>query len=189
MDLTTESAHSTRADTEVWEFYVDSDFAGNCETQNKRRSQIGIIALQNKFPVFWSSKVSSVAFADADIGESHADTSSGSAEVYAAGNCTYDFMFLSHVAEEMHLDFPRPFKIQMDNSAAESFALGTAFKSKLKHIDCRQEWVKILRDRGICTPVHVDTKDNLADVFTKILLCCDFERLRSVIMYELPHDD
>ena len=189
MDLTTESAHSTRADTGVWEFYVDSDFAGNCETQNKRRSQIGIIALQNKFPVFWSSKVSSVAFADADIGESHADTSSGSAEVYAAGNCTYDFMFLSHVAEEMHLDFPRPFKIQMDNSAAESFALGTAFKSKLKHIDCRQEWVKILRDRGICTPVHVDTKDNLADFFTKILPCGDFERLRSAIMYELPHDD
>jgi hypothetical protein len=50
-----------------WEFYVDSDFAGNSEVQNKRRSQIGIIALQNGFPVFWSSKVSSVAFADEGI--------------------------------------------------------------------------------------------------------------------------
>ena len=65
---------------------MDSDFAGNSEVQNKRRSQIGIIALQNNFPVFWSFKVSSVAFADADIGEAHADTSCGAAEVYAAGN-------------------------------------------------------------------------------------------------------
>lgn len=168
-----------------WEFYVDSDFAGNSEIQNRRRSQIGIVALQNEFCVFWSSKVSSVAFADVDIGEAHPDTSSGAAEVYAAGNCTYDFLYLAHVASEMNLDFPRPFKIQMDNSAAECFAKGTAFKSKLKHIDCRQEWVKVLRDRNICTPIHVDTKDNLADMFTKILSEKDFVRLRSKLMYEL----
>lgn len=103
----------------------------------------------------------------------------------AAGNCTYDFLYLAHVASEMNLDFPRPFKIHMDNSAAECFAKGTAFKSKLKHIDCRQEWVKVLRDRNICTPIHVDSKDNLADMFTKILSEKDFVRLRSKLMYEL----
>jgi hypothetical protein len=86
----------------IWEFYVDSDFAGNTDPDVKRKSQIGIIALQNGFPVFWSSKVSSVAFADSDI------VSSGAAEVYAAGNCTYDFLHLAHVAEEMNIDFPRP---------------------------------------------------------------------------------
>ena len=95
---------------------MDSNFAGNSDPDAKRRSQIGIIAMQNGFPVFWSSKISSVAFADKDIGEAHADTSSGAAEVYAAGHCTYDFLFLSHVAGEMRIDFPRPFKIQMDNS-------------------------------------------------------------------------
>ena len=153
--------------------------------QNRRRSQIGIVAVQNGFPVLWSSKVSSVAFADEAIGEAHPDTSSGAAEVYAAGNCTYDFLFLAHVASEMALDFPRPFKIQMDNSAAECFAKGTAFKSKLKHIDCRQEWVKVLRDRDICTPVHVDSKDNLADMFTKILPETDFIRLRSKLMVDM----
>jgi hypothetical protein len=76
----------------------------------------------------------------------------------------------------------------MDNTAAECFAKGTAFKSKLKHIDCRQEWVKLLRDRNICTPAHVDTKLNLADFFTKILPAADFERLRSMIMYGLTED-
>ena len=164
---------------------MDSNFAGNSDPKNKRRSQIGIIALHNEFPVFWSSKVSSVAFADKDIGEAHANTSSGAAEVYAAGNCTYDFLFLAHVAEEMNIDFPKPFQIQMDNSAAECFTNGTAFKSKLKHIDCRQEWVKVLRDKNICIPVHVDTQVNLADMFTKILDATTFERLRSMIMYRL----
>ena len=141
--------------------------------------------MHNGFPVFWSSKVSSVAFADKDIGEAHADISSCAAEVYAAGNCTYDVLYLSHVAEGMDMGFPRPFKILMDNSAAECFAKGTAFKSKLKHIDCRQGWVQMLRDRNICTPAHVDSKDNLADFFTKILTPEVFERLRSQIVYEL----
>ena len=61
-------------------------------------------------------------------------------------------------------------------------------KSKLKHVDCRQEWVRVLRDRDICTPVHVDRKDNLADLFTKILTAPEFERLRGQIMYNMESD-
>jgi hypothetical protein len=64
-----------------WEFFVDSDFAGNSEPQNHRRSQTGYIALLNGAPVYWSSKVTSVAFADKNIGDAHADISSGAAEV------------------------------------------------------------------------------------------------------------
>ena len=33
----------------------------------------------------------------------------------------------------------------------------------------RQHWVRTLRDKSICHPVHVDTKGNLADFFTKPL--------------------
>ena len=66
-----------------WEFYCDSDFAGNNEPQNKRRSQNGYIAISGGAPVYWASKVSSVAFAHPDIGEAHVDVSSGAAEVYA----------------------------------------------------------------------------------------------------------
>lgn len=166
-----------------WEFYVDSDFAGNAEVQNKRRSQNGYIALLNGTPVLWGSKVSSVAFAHPAINEAHADSSSGAAEVYSAANATYEFLHLSYIAEEMGLDFPLPFTLQMDNAAAQIFAEGSAYKTRLKHIDCRQEWVKTLRDRSIMIPQHVDTKNNLADLFTKILTAPDFERLRDRIMY------
>lgn len=171
-------------DQNFWGFYCDSDFAGNVEIQNKRRSQNGYVALLNKVPVYWVSKVSSVAFATPLIGEAHADMSSSAAEIYCAGNATMDFLNLSYIAEEMNIDFPRPFKLQIDNDAARIFVDNSAYKSKLKHIDVRQEWVKILRDKDICHPVSVPTVDNLADLFTKILPVNVFEKLRDRMMFD-----
>ena len=101
-----------------------------------------------------------------------------------AGNATKDILHLSYVAEEIGIPFPKPFKLQMDNDAAKCFAEDTVSKSKLKHIDARQEWVKILRDREICTPVHVDSMYNLADIFTKILSTEVFERLRDQLLWD-----
>ena len=72
----------------------------------------------------------------------------------------------------------------MDNDAARIFADDSCFKSRMKHIDCRQEWVKVLRDRDICTPTRVDSKQNLADFLTKILEPQDFLRLREQLMYK-----
>ena len=67
------------------------------------------------------------------------------------------------------MEFPKPFKLQMDNEAARLFAEDSAFKSKLKHIDVRQHWVRMLRDKNILIPQHVNTKANLADLFTKVV--------------------
>ena len=76
----------------------------------------------------------------------------------------------------------------MDNTTAEAFANNTAFKSKLKHIDCRQEWVKMLRNKDIIdiAPAHVNTNENLADLFTKILDKNPFLKHRNRIMKFLP---
>ena len=63
------------------------------------------------------------------------------------------------------------------------FANATAQRSKLKHIDCRQEWVKALRNKNVCKTVHIPTKDNLADIFTKILPNGDFIRLRDQLLH------
>lgn len=72
----------------------------------------------------------------------------------------------------------------MDNSAAKAFANNSCFKSKLKHIDTRQCWVRILRDREIVRPVKVPTHDNLADIFTKILSVEVFVRLRNRLIHD-----
>ena len=82
-----------------------------------------------------------------------------------------DIMGLSYVVEEMGMNFPFPFTLEMDNDAARIFCLGTAHKTKLKQIDCRQEWARTLSNcyRDLVTPVHVDTEKNNANIFTKIL--------------------
>jgi hypothetical protein len=74
----------------------------------------------------------------------------------------------------------------MDNAAAEVFTNDTAFKSRLKHIDVRQEWVKTLRDHSILIPVHVPSAHNLADMFTKILGAETFLYFREILMTLLP---
>lgn len=86
----------------------------------------------------------------------------------------------------MGLDFPSPFVLEMDNEAAKVFCQGSAQKTKLKHIDCRQEWVRTLRNREIMTPQHVPTADNLADILTKILGPQVFQTLRAMCMIAYP---
>ena len=143
-----------------------------------------MIVLCNTGMVRWASKASSVAFASESIGEADADTSSGAAEIDAAGNATFDIMGLSYVVEEMGMEFPKPFVLEMDNTAAKAFCSGSSQKTKLKHIDCRQEWVRMLRDRSIMAPAHVPTDENLADLMTKILPRAVFEKHRDNCMVQ-----
>ena len=95
-------------------------------------------------------------------------------------------MHLSYTSEEQGIPFPKPMKVQVDNTTAELFAKGTVKNSKLRHIDLRQLWVKTLRDKNIVLPVHVHTDNNLADIFTKILDENKFTQLRSKLMRERP---
>ena len=85
----------------------------------------------------WHSKVSSIAFAHPDIGEAHADKSSGAVELYGAANATDEMLHLSYIADEIGLKFPKPIPLQMDKTAAEAFANNSVNWSKQKHIDCR----------------------------------------------------
>ena len=84
----------------------------------------------------------------------------------------------------MGIPFPKPFTMNVDNKAAIAFSDNSAFKSKLKHIDVRQEWVQTLRNKSILTTKYVRSEDNLADLFTKILTADIFERLRNRMMFK-----
>ena len=170
-----------------WAFRSDSDHAGNAEPQNRRRSQNGCVAINGEAPIFWTSKPSSVTFpsevcAHPKIGEAHADMSSGAVEIYAAGNATLDLLHISYVTSELNMEFPDTIDLGVDNTTAISFADRTCNRSKLKHIDCRQEWVKTLRDKGIVKLVYVPTDDNVADMFTKILAKDKFCKFRNSLM-------
>ena len=169
-----------------WRFFTDTDHAGNAEVQNKRRSQNGFLATRRTVPVDWYSKASSVAFATPLIGEAHADTSSAAVEIYGAGNATQGILSLSYIAEEMNKEFNFPVKLEMDNAAAKIFCDGSASKTRLKHIDARQEWIQTLRNRDLFIATHIPSEENLADLFTKILPKAVFVYLRDKVLKPLP---
>ena len=84
----------------------------------------------------------------------------------------------------MGMNFKLPAILRMDNAAAEVFTNNTANKTRLKHIDCRQEWVKMLRNKSLVEPLHVPSEDNLADIFTKILDKPTFINLRDRLLHQ-----
>jgi hypothetical protein len=186
--------------------YCDADFAGNAELGNARRSQHGYIILQGSAVIAFCSKVSSIQFgsaslsanfdagmpavtAHAAISDEHADTSSAAAETYALGTFASEVLAYSYVVEEAGIPVPRPVIIQVDNMAALAFSKQTSHsgRSKLRHIDCRLQWLKVLRDSNLIQCVHVSTEHNVADLFTKALDTPTFTRHRDSIMFYCPY--
>ena len=189
-----------------WQLFSDSDMAGNAEPGNKRRSQLGYVAMLGSAPITWSSKVSSVQFGPAalpagflsehppvtahrDIKGEHVATSSAEAETYACALFANEVLALSYIAEEAGLSFPKPAVIQVDNMAAIAFSKQAQFsgRSKLRHVDCRQQWLQTLRDSNIVKCVHVSSEFNKADIFTKALDTETFVRLRDTMLFHCPH--
>ena len=74
--------------------------------------------------------------------------------------------YLSYMLDDMDLTMPLPIQLQIDDAAAQAFAGSTLIRTEVKYINHRQHWVRTLRDKNIYLPVHVDTKENLADFFT-----------------------
>ena len=191
---------SSNADSFKWRCYSDSDQSSNPELINRRRSQLSYIATRGSAPVAFGSKCTSVKLpSDLDcFGPSYfgldkpvchpmmtdiaADVSSAAAEVYAASVATNELLHLSYLCDEMGIDFPRPIPLEVDNQTCIHFSKGTTQRSKMKHIDARQAWVEALRDDNIVKFSWVPTRDNLADLNSKILPVPRFETLRDKIL-------
>ena len=166
--------------------YCDTDHAGNAEIQNKRRSQNGHVLMHGEAVVDYYSKASSVGFATPLIGEAHADMNTGAVEVYGTANATLETLNTAYMYEELGIPFPFPFELLVDNTTAKAFCDETVKRSKLKYIDCRQEWCKMIRNKKICKVIHCKTKINNSDILTKILAPGEFIGLRNKMMISHP---
>ena len=198
----------------AWLHYSDSDHASNAEPGARRKSQLGYVSMCGSAPIAWGSKSTSVNFSDrlATIPEHstpswnnpraarvmddptchsklkglHPDMSSGAAEIYAASVALTEVMHLSYIVDEMGAPMELPLQLLVDNTTAIAFSKGNVRRSKLKHIDVRQQWVEWLRGKSLVNLCHVDTKLNRADFFTKLLDVDTFVRLRSMMMVDRP---
>ena len=82
-----------------------------------------------------------------------------------------------------------PIEIGVDNATAITFAAGTVKKGKLRHIDATEDWVQALRDSELVKLVKVGTKENYADIMTRILDPSTFAALREGILVNVAIPD
>ena len=112
----------------------------------------------------------------------HADVSSNSAKIYAGSIGLGHKMWLLYVSEELGIDFPTPIAIGVDNATAVAYANGTVKRSKIRHIDARQDWIQAIRDSATCKLWKVQILENESDLLTKIHEPDQFGRLRNRCM-------
>ena len=82
-------------------------------------------------------------------------------------------------------NFPMPIIVNTDSTVAQAFMANTCPKTRMKHIDVRQNWIKLIRNAQVCLPQYIPTADNLADFFTKILFKSTFIKLRKSLMTDI----
>ena len=142
----------------VWEFYVDSDHAGD-RKYGDTRSRTGILLTCNNMQYHWrSTKQPTTAM------------SSAAAEIIAMSECMKDAQLRMWVAEEAGANIEYPLKILVDNKAGVHFQNKMNPDSKLKGIfDMRLGWLQELHDKNKFKAVKIATDKNLADELTKPL--------------------
>ena len=72
------------------------------------------------------------------------------------------------MSDELGIDFPTPIAIGVDNAAAVVYANSTVKRSKLRHINARQEWVQAMRNSATCKLWKAHTLENESNLLTKI---------------------
>jgi hypothetical protein len=166
-----------------WVCYCDSDQASDRSVRNQGKCRYGSVVTISGFPIHYKTQTTSVAMAQPDLGmDGNVCTSSTEAEIYGTSNATQHIMHISYICEELGYEFPKPFILHMDNAAAEVFCNNTASYTRLKHIDVRQQWVTTIRNADIMVPKHVNTKNNLSDMFTKGLSGGLFQDMRGKML-------
>ncbi|KGQ02249.1 Retrovirus-related Pol polyprotein from transposon TNT 1-94 [Beauveria bassiana D1-5] len=137
--------------------FVDSDFAG-CE--DSRRSTTGWVFTLAGGPVSWSSQRQKTVA-----------TSTMDAEYNAAAEAAKEAVWIRNFINDLripgvHID---TVPLYIDNNSALKLTRNPEFHNRSKHIDVKHHFVREKVEEGVINTQRVNTRDNLADIFTKSL--------------------
>lgn len=144
--------------------YSDADYANDVDN---RRSVTGYVFVFAGAPLSWNSMTQhSVALSTME------------SEYFAVCKATQEAIYLRMLFEESGIKVDTPLVIKEDNQACISFTKNPGEHSRTKHIDVRSCFVRQWVEHGELVLEPIDTKDQLADVFTKALDTSQFQFLR-----------
>ena len=151
--------------------FADSNFAGD---KNDRKSQFGFMFFVHDCLIEWGSwKQKVVALSSAE------------AELIAANEAAKTATWLRQLLKEFQEKQDEATIIYEDNAGTIAMSNTTAFSRRTRHIDVRYHYLNDKVQAGQVILKKIDSKQNLADVFTKPLYWVNFQRLVEKVVTEV----
>jgi hypothetical protein len=144
--------------------YSDSDYAG-CKID--RKSTSGTCQFLGRSLVSWSSKK-----------QTYVALSIVEAEYVVAGKCCAQLLWMRQTLQDFGYNLSKV-PLLCDNETAIRLEDNPVEHSRTKNIDIRHHFLRDHHQRGDIDVCHINTENQLADIFTKPLDEKRFCRLRS----------
>jgi hypothetical protein len=157
------------------EVFVDADLGGDRET---RKSTSGMVITMNGGPIDWSSKLQKLCA-----------QSSAEAEIYAAADSVKQALHIKLLCEECNIRKPAiPMTLWEDNEACIRICHGLKGSNNAKHFQLRLRFLSEHVSMGTVQFSKIDTKEQLADAFTKALPEPAFLKFRDRMLVPSSYD-
>jgi hypothetical protein len=147
--------------------YTDASYANCLDT---RRSMSGYCFSMGSGIILWSSRKQKTV-----------STSTCEAEYVAATESCKESVWLRALLNAIDIPQSAPTPLKCDNNAAIILSSDPSFHSRVKHIDIKFHYIRECVENKAVEVTYVNTKDNLADAFTKPLDAKPFCHMRGLM--------
>ncbi|PKU59087.1 Retrovirus-related Pol polyprotein from transposon TNT 1-94 [Dendrobium catenatum] len=145
--------------------YSDADWASD---SSDRKSISGFCTFLGPNLISWTVKKQATVA-----------KSSTEAEYRSLSAANSEVVWLRRLAAELHLPQPNPTTIHCDNTSAIAIAKNPVFHARTKHIEIDYHFIRQQISAGDIKLVHISSKDQVADIFTKPFSITRFNELRT----------
>ena len=153
--------------------FSDADFAGDLDS---RRSTTGWAFLINGTAVSWRSKRQTCVA-----------LSTTEAEYISASSATQEAICCRRVLGQCGHQQSGPTRLYVDNQSAIRIVKNPEFHERTKHIEVKYHYIRDQYQRKEISVHYVNTKEQIADIFTKPLAAADHQKFKTALgVIEVP---